>query len=94
MKRISKKDLDIDALGPEYHQDKTIFRVFVPDCEMVFLSLKDQKYPMHKDGCVFHYELEGDREGLAYRYLDEKGNYFRDPFSYLCDQEYSYVLNS
>lgn len=90
----TKADFDIKKLGSFYSKDKTIFRVFAPDYEKMYLVINNHQYEMHKNGLCFEIGLGGDLEKVKYNYLNDKGISFRDPFSYYSDNEYSYVLDT
>lgn len=89
----SINDFDIKQLGSFYYQDKTIFRVFAPEHNTLFLVLNDQKYEMSKQHYTFSIEIEGDLEYAQYYFLTKDGISFKDPFAYLSKDNYSIVLN-
>ena len=47
MSYYTQDDFDISKLGSFYAKDKTIFKVFVPEAESVFLIIVNNKYEMH-----------------------------------------------
>lgn len=83
-KKISKK-----KLGLTYSKDRSIFRLWTPEKESVFLciysnyqDLRPDKYEMKKaeDG-VFEVELKGDYKDLFYTYLLDDLE-ITDPYSF------------
>lgn len=90
----SNSDFDIKKLGSFYFTDKTIFRVFAPETEKMYLVINNHQYEMHKNGLCFEIGLAGDLEKVKYNYLNDTGISFRDPFAYYSDQTYSYVLDT
>ena len=86
-------DFDISSLGSFYHPDKTVFRVYAPDYENMSLIMDEKAHPMKKNGSCFEIEIEGDLELKGYHYECDGDVSFRDPFSYMSDENDSYVLN-
>lgn len=93
MSYYTQDDFDISKLGSFYAKDKTIFKVFVPEAESVFLIIDNNKYEMHKDALLFEITLEGDLEYAKYYYENDLGISFKDPLAYYSDDKYSYVLD-
>lgn len=87
-------DFDIKKLGSFYDKEKTIFRVFAPSSEKVFLVINNHKYEMHKSNCTFEIGLKGNLECIKYHYENELGVKYRDPFAYFSDDNDSYVLDT
>lgn len=87
-------DFDIKRLGSFYTKDKTIFRVFAPETEQLYLVINSKKYEMHKNHFYFEIALGGDLEKVKYCYVNDNGICFKDPFSYYSDEHYSYVLDT
>lgn len=87
-------DFNINILGSFYEKDKTIFRVFAPETNKLFLVINNIQYEMHKRDYYFEIALGGDLQGIQYFYQDDKGTTFKDPFAYYSDKEFSYVLDT
>lgn len=90
----SNNDFNIQKLGSFYFKDKTIFRVFAPENEKMFLVIHNHQYEMHKNGMCFEIALGGNLEKIKYNYLNDSGVSFKDPFAYYSDNTYSYVLDT
>ena len=87
-------DFDIKSLGSFYQPDKTVFRVYAPDYEEMFLIMDEKTHPMKKEKDTFEITIEGDLELARYHYECDDGVSFKDPFSYMSDEEGSYVMNT
>lgn len=90
----TKEDFNIKKLGCFYDKEKTVFRVFAPESESVFLVIGNNKYAMHKNGYIFEIGLKGDLELIKYHYENNDGVTYRDPFAYFSDIQDSYVLDT
>ena len=86
-------DFHIDELGCFYAREKTVFRVFAPGHDTLFLILDGQRYPMDRQVYTFSISIEGNKELSRYHYEDDKGISFKDPFAYLSDGKDSIVLD-
>ena len=93
MTYYTNEDFDIKKLGSFYQVDKTVFRVFAPEYNELFLVIDDHSYPMHRNGMCFEIALAGNLEKVAYYYKNNEGISFRDPFSYLSIGNKSIVLD-
>ena len=87
------EDFRIDQLGSFYGKDKTVFRVFAPEHDTLFLILNGQRFNMHKDHCTFETEVQGDLECGRYHYETGSGVTFKDPFAYLSMDGESIILD-
>ena len=87
-------DFNIKELGSFYYQDKTIFRVFAPEHNTLFLVLNDRKIQMLKQHYAFSLEVDGNLEYARYYFETEEGVCFKDPFAYLSKDNYSIVLDT
>ena len=86
-------DFKIEELGNFYSKDKTIFRIFAPEHEKIFLLINDTSYEMIKNHYTFEVEVSGDLEGCKYHFLTNRGIKFNDPFSYTLFDDESIVLD-
>ena len=93
MVEYTLQDFDIKKLGNFYYPDKTVFRVFAPEYEELFLFLNDHKYEMHRNHYYFEIALAGDLELERYCYITSEGKRFKDPFSYVSIDGYSVIVN-
>ena len=93
MTYYTNEDFDIRKLGSFYEVDKTVFRVFAPKYNELFLVIDEHSYSMHKDGMCFEIALAGNLEKVGYYYKNNEGISFRDPFSYLSIGNKSIVLD-
>jgi len=89
----SKTDYNISKLGNFYQRDKTLFRVFAPTYDELYLELNSQSFKMHRNGLVFEIAIGGDLENIGYHYASKDGVNFRDPFAYLSIGSDSIVLD-
>ena len=87
-------DFNIKSLGSFYQKDKTTFRVYAPDYNALYLVINNHSYEMHRNGYCFEIALSGDLELVKYHYLSDTKVEFKDPFSYLSDENDSYVLDT
>lgn len=87
------KDFDIKQLGSFYYHDKTVFRVFAPDHNKMFLLIDNDLYEMHRNHYYFEIALGGDLELIRYNYVTEDGIKFKDPFAYVSIDDKSVVVN-
>lgn len=94
MIQYSRDDFNIDQLGSFYSRDKTVFRVFAPEHDTLFLLLEGREYAMHKEHYTFEAEVSGDLEGKGYRFRTGDGVFFRDPFAYLSIDDLSIILDA
>ena len=94
MREYNINDYNIRNLGSFYHLDKTVFRVFGPNHEQLYLVINNHDYLMHRNGMNFEIALGGNLEGVKYHYKNEKGICFRDPFSFVSIGDDSIVLDS
>ena len=86
-------DFSITTLGSFYQNDKTIFRVFAPEYEQLFLVIGENSYEMHRNGYNFEIALGGDLELVRYHYMNADGLTFKDPFAYVSIDGESVVLD-
>ena len=86
-------DFKIEELGNFYSKDKTVFRVFAPEHDTLFLLINDTSYEMVKNHYTFEAEVQGDMEGKKYHFLSNRGIRFNDPFSYTLFEDESIVLD-
>lgn len=93
MSHYTSYDFDISRLGSFYTKDKTIFNVFAPNVNEMFLVIDGIRYTMNKNNMTYELSLSGDYEYSRYYFENELGDKYKDPFSYLSDNEYSYVLD-
>ena len=88
---------DVKTLGAFPEGDKTIFRIWAPFKKGVNLLIGKEKYRMTlKDKWVYEYVLEGNNDGLTYRYELVANNsiaVIQDPFSYVNSAYESYVTD-
>ena len=93
MIEYKETDFNIKRLGSLYSKEATIFKVFAPGYDTLFLVIHNRKYEMHKKDYTFEIALKGDLELIAYHYETNEGLTFRDPFAYYSNANDSYVLN-
>lgn len=93
MSDYSYSDFSINELGSFYEKERTVFRVFAPDFDELYLVCNSERYRMEKKHHTFEITLVGDHERQRYHYERADGISFRDPFSYMCDHDDSYVLD-
>ncbi|MDO5047436.1 MAG: type I pullulanase [Anaerococcus sp.] len=83
-------DIKDENLGGIYTKEKTIFRVFAPFVESVYLLITDDfrkarkdKHPMEKNDLgIWEVTLKGDYEGWFYTYLVDEKYEVTDPYSF------------
>lgn len=84
---------NIKKLGNFYSKSKTVFRVYAPEYDELYLNLGTHQFKMHRKDKCFEIALSGDLELYRYNYSNNKGVSFTDPFAYLCDDNFSYILD-
>lgn len=94
MADYSKEDFNIKQLGSFYHNDKTVFKVFAPYDEILYLCINNHKYLMHHSGKCFQIALKGNLEKVGYHFMNADGICFKDPLAYCGDDKDSYVLDT
>ena len=93
MIEYSSNDFNIDELGCLYTKEKSVFRVFAPGRDALFLVLNGNRYPMDRKGFTFSVTMEGDRHLSRYHFEDNGGISFKDPFAYLSEGKDSIILD-
>ena len=93
MTAYTSSDFDINKLGSFYEKDKTIFRVFAPNSSQVYLVINEKEYKMHQVDKCFEIALGGNLQGIRYYYKNDLNMSYTDPFSYLSNDKYSYVID-
>ena len=93
MIEYSANDFSIDDLGCLYKKEKSVFRVFAPGHDTLFLVLDEVRYPMERQNLTFSVTVDGNHHLARYHFEDDKGIAFRDPFAYLSQGEDSILLD-
>lgn len=83
-----KEGLLSQKLGLDYHKEESIFRVWAPDQDQLWLklyrSMEDKEgslIPMKKEGGIFQVGVRGDLNGTFYTYVVDERE-VSDPYSY------------
>lgn len=93
MVNYNSTDFNIKEFGSFYSKDKTIFRIFAPENKKMYLVLNNETILMNKNNYCFELTINEDLANAKYCYKNDDGVYFRDPFAYYSDDDYSYVLD-
>ena len=93
MIKYTADDFEIKRLGSFYDPKQTLFRVFAPDYKRLDLILENKRIPMFRNGLCFEVYVKGDLELMKYHFLADDKVSFCDPFSYVCINHESYVVN-
>ena len=93
MVKYTADDFEIKRLGSFYDPKQTLFRVFAPDYKRLDLILEDKRVPMFRNGSCFETYVKGDLELMKYHFVADGKISFCDPFSYVCKDHESYVVD-
>ncbi len=93
MVKYTADDFEIKRLGSFYDPKQTLFRVFAPDYKKLDLIIEDKVVPMFRNGFCFEAYVKGNQELSRYHFLADDKVTFCDPFSYMCKDHESYVLD-